>query len=95
MANDKRREVDSPELERLDYAGASDRARELRADAEHYLETARAELDGPEEGNVPAAAAARAAAALGLALVCSVLEVSARLELLELDAELAREEASE
>lgn len=85
---------DDPTVDRLDYADASARANELRADAEQILEQLDTEL---EREGFELTGASAGVTALGLlrVLVLGVLEVGARLELLELDAELAREEVPE
>jgi hypothetical protein len=81
---------------RLDYAGASERANELREEAEAHLAIA-AQLSSRDPDGTPLRPEVvfEGIGALFSALVVAILEVSARLELLELDAELAREEAAE
>lgn len=81
--------------ERLDHNEASERAMGLRELAEDFAGRARGVFDLGENETMHGPAVAQAAAVLGLAIVCGLLEVGARLELLELDAELARYEGSE
>ncbi|MGE0160712.1 MAG: hypothetical protein AB7T31_14995 [Gemmatimonadales bacterium] len=91
--DDLTREATDDALRRLSYGEANARALELRALAEHFLEQARDGFD-PEDNLPTPETRLLSVGALGLAIAYGILEVSARIELLELDAELAREEDS-
>lgn len=78
--------------ERLDYNEATERALELRELAEDFAARARNVFDLEADATMHGPAVAQGAAVLGLAIVFSLLEVGARIELLELDAELGRQE---
>lgn len=95
-------------MARLDYRDAEERAEELRTEAEAALETSTEQMTEFVEhvegmtGDVgkfydlrrPAIVATGAFVHLLRAATYAVLEVGARLELLELESELAREDES-